>query len=167
MDLRSILEAILFVSSKPVSLEVLSKKLPEFKREEIKEALNALCEEYNKNGRAIEIVEVARGYQMRTKSGYGEYLKRFVKVRSPALTKSQMETLAIVAYKQPITKREIDKLRGVDSSRALRELLEKRLIKAHGDKKPFSSLEFQTTELFLEYFGLKSLNELPNFSEIE
>ncbi len=167
MDLKSILEAVLFVSSKPLSLNVISKKLPEFKKEDILYAIRALKEEYTRKGGPIEIVEVARGYQMRTKTEYGSYLKRFVKSRKPFLTKPLIETLAIVAYRQPVSKKEIDRMRGVDSSRALRELLERKLIKVSGRKKPLSSLLFETTDRFLEYFGLKNLDDLPDFGEIE
>lgn len=167
MELKSIIEAVLFVSSKPLSFNALVKKLPEFKPEEIMEAIKTLLQEYNKKERPVEIVEVARGYQMRTKTEYSEYVKRFVRMREPSLTKSMLETLAIVAYKQPITKKEIDRIRGVDSSRALRQLLERKLIRMVGKEGVLASMLFETTEFFLESFGLKSLNQLPNFADIE
>ncbi|MCX7857727.1 MAG: SMC-Scp complex subunit ScpB [Deltaproteobacteria bacterium] len=167
MDLKSILEAVLFVSTKPVSFRTLVKKLPEFSPEQIMETVRILIKEYNNEERAIEIVEVARGYQMRTKPRYSEYVKRFVKVKEQHLTKSMLETLAIVAYKQPITKKEIDRIRGVDSARAIKQLLEKKLIRIAGRERVLSSVIFETTDFFLECFGLKSLNELPNFAELE
>ncbi|MCS7280835.1 MAG: SMC-Scp complex subunit ScpB [Desulfobacterota bacterium] len=167
MNLKTILEAILFVSSKPISFSLIAKRLPEFDPQDIKQALDELVKEYKENGRPIEIVEVATGYHMRTKKTYATYIERFVKKREPILTKSMLETLAIVAYKQPITKKEIDRLRGVDSSRALKGLLEKGFIRVSGKNKALSSTVFETTEIFLESFGLKSLSDLPGVSEAE
>jgi segregation and condensation protein B len=167
MEIKSIVEAILFVTTRPLSLDTLSRKLPEFRREDIFDAIKTLEDEYKRRGGPLEIVEVARGYQIRTRPEYSDYIKRFVRVKEPSLTKSMIETLAIVAYKQPITKKEIDKIRGVDSSRALKLLLERRLIRVAGKEKVLASMTFETTDLFLESFGLKSINELPDYSELE
>lgn len=166
-SLRQVLEAILFVSTRPVSLKRLKKRLPEFKEEDIISALRSLTDEYSKSDRGIEIVEVARGFQMRTKKEYAQYVKRFVRLKDDKLTRSMLETLAIVAFKQPITKSEIDRLRGVDSRGALRNLVERGLVRMKRNEGSSSSIIFETTELFLDTFGLKSLEELPSLEEFE
>ncbi|OPY81300.1 MAG: hypothetical protein A4E64_00035 [Syntrophorhabdus sp. PtaU1.Bin058] len=168
MSLTKIIESILFSSPRPVSLKLLYKKLPEFPPEEIGNALQELLREYNELQRSIEIVEVAGGYQMRTRIDYREWAKRFVKEKDVGLTKSVLETLSIVAYKQPVAKKEIDTIRGVDSTRAVKQLLERRLIEISGrDGDAGKRLAFRTTDKFLETYGLNSLEDLPTLKEIE
>ncbi len=168
MNLTKIIESILFSSSKPVPLKLFYKKLTEFPPEEVGKALHDLVHEYNELQRSIEILEVAGGYQMRTRVEYREWVSRFVKEKDVSLTKSVLETLSIVAYKQPITKKEIDSIRGVDSIRSVKQLLDRRLIEIagrNGDKG--KRLVFRTTSKFLEVYGLKSLEDLPTLKEIE
>jgi segregation and condensation protein B len=113
-------------------------------------------------------VEVAGGWQMRTKAEYREWLKRFVREKDVGLTKSTLEALSIIAYKQPITKKEIDSVRGVDSARAIKLLLERRLITIAGkDGGGGKKIIFRTTEKFLEVFGLRSIEDLPTYKDIE
>ncbi|HPP06587.1 MAG TPA: SMC-Scp complex subunit ScpB [Syntrophorhabdaceae bacterium] len=168
MGLKRIIEAILFVSSKPVSLKTLSRKMGEFSEREIEDAVSELIEEYKAYSRAIEIVQVAGGYQMRTKVEFKDWVKRFAKEKDVELTRPTLETLAIVAYKQPVTKREIDIIRGVDSSRALKQLLDRKLIEIAGRNEDIGRpMVFKTTSKFLETYGLSSIKDLPTLKEIE
>ena len=132
MELKKIIEAILFSSSKPVAPKLLKKRLEEYPPQEIEEALRELTTEYNNLDRAVEIAEVAGGFQMKTKPVYKEWVTRFVKEKDVGLTKSMLETLSIIAYKQPVTKKDIDNVRGVDSTRAIKLLLERKLINIAG-----------------------------------
>lgn len=168
MELTKIIESILFSSPKPVPPKLLCKKLPEFPPEEIEKALRDLAHEYNELQRSIEIAEVAGGYQMRTRIACREWVSRFVKEKDVSLTKSVLETLSIIAYKQPITKKEIDSIRGVDSIRAVKQLLDRRLVEIAGrDGDTGKRLAFRTTDNFLEVYGLNSLEDLPTLKEIE
>jgi len=168
VELIRIIESILFSSPKPISPKLFRKKLPEFPSEDIEKALHELVHEYKELRRSFEVVEVAGGYQMRTKIDYREWARRFVKERDVSLTKSVLETLSIVAYKQPVAKKEIDTIRGVDSVRAIKQLLERRLIEIAGrDGDAGKRLVFRTTDKFLETYGLKSLDDLPTLKEIE
>jgi segregation and condensation protein B len=168
MELKRIIEAVLFSSSKPVALKLLKKRLEEYPPEEIEQALRGLATEYNNSDRAVEIAEVAGGYQMRTMPAYREWAKRFAKEKDVGLTKSMLETLSIIAYKQPITKKEIDGTRGVDSARAIKFLLERRLIGIAGKNGDTGKkIIFRTSEKFLEVYGLKSIEDLPTYKDIE
>lgn len=168
MELKRIIEAILFVSPKPVTVKNLSRKLDNFSEQEIENAILELMDEYEKSKRAIEIVKVAGGYQMRTRVEFKEWVKRFVREKDVELTRSNLETLAIIAYKQPVTKREIDIIRGVDSSRAIKQLLDRRLIEIAGRNDDIGRpIIFKTTTKFLEVYGLSSIKDLPTLKEIE
>jgi len=130
--------------------------------------MQALMEEYRSAGRAVEIVEVSGGYQMRTRVAYRDHVRRFVKEKESGLTRPMLETLAIIAYRQPVAKREIDGLRGVDSARTVRQLLERKLIEIAGRNEELGKpIIFRTTIRFLELFGLKNLRDLPTIKEIE
>jgi segregation and condensation protein B len=167
-ELEGILEAILFSASKPIILRKLYKGLPEFTPLEIQAALNALIGIYSAPGRAVEIVEVSAGYQMRTKPDYRDWVKRFIKEKDVGLTRAVMETLAVIAYRQPIGKREIDNLRGVDSIRCIRQLLDRRLVEIAGrNQEPGKAMIFHTTKKFLEMFGLRDIADLPTVKELE
>ncbi len=105
---------------------------------------------------------------MRTKVEYREWVKRFIKERNPGLTRPMLEALSLIAYKQPITKREIDTLRGVDSTRVIRQLIEKRLIEMAGRTEDVGKpMAFRTTDAFLEAYGLKDIEDLPTLKEIK
>jgi len=130
--------------------------------------MQTLMEEYRSANRAVEIVEVSGGYQMRTKVAYRDHVRRFVKEKESGLTRPMLETLAIIAYRQPVAKREIDGLRGVDSARTVRQLLERKLIEIAGRNEELGKpIIFRTTIRFLELFGLKNLRDLPTIKEIE
>lgn len=168
IELKRIIEAILFSSSRPVKLNVLVKKLGIYSSEEIQQALNDLFDEYRNPERAIEIVAVSAGYQMRTKIVFREWVARFVKEKDISLTRPMLEALSLIAYKQPITKREIDSIRGVDSTRMIKQLLERRLIEIAGRTDDVGKpIVFRTTETFLEVYGLKGIEDLPTLKEIE
>jgi segregation and condensation protein B len=168
IELKRILEAILFSSSRPLKLKVFTKKLSIYSNEEIAQALLELTDEYRHQDRAIEIVNVSGGYQMRTKIIFREWVAKFVKERDVGLTRPMLETLSLIAYKQPITKREIDMIRGVDSTRMIKQLLEKKLIEIAGRTDDVGKpIIFRTTDTFLEVYGLKDIEDLPTLKEIE
>jgi segregation and condensation protein B len=142
--------------------------LQEYGAEEITGAVQGLMEEYRNENRAVEIVEVAGGYQMRTKVTYRDHVRRFVKEREGGLTRPMLETLAIIAYRQPVAKRDMDSLRGVDSARTIRQLLDRKLIEIAGRNEELGKpIIFKTTARFLELFGLKDIRDLPTIREIE
>jgi segregation and condensation protein B len=168
MELKKIIEAILFSSSKPVAPKLLKKRLEEYPPQEIEEALRELTTEYNNLDRAAEIAEVAGGFQMKTKPVYKEWVTRFVKEKDVGLTKSMLETLSIIAYKQPVTKKDIDNVRGVDSTRAIKLLLERKLINIAGKNEDAGKkIIFRTTDKFLEVYGLRSIEDLPTYKDLE
>lgn len=168
IELKRILEAILFSSSRPLKLKVFVKKLSIYNGEEIEQALHNLVDEYRRSDRAIEIVSVSGGYQMRTKMVFREWVARFVKEKDVGLTRPMLETLSLIAYKQPITKREIDMIRGVDSTRMIKQLLDKKLIEIAGRTDDVGKpIIFRTTDMFLEVYGLKDIGDLPTLKEIE
>jgi segregation and condensation protein B len=168
MELKKIIEAILFSSSKPVAPKLLKKRLEEYPPQEIEEALRELTTEYNNLDRAVEIAEVAGGFQMKTKPVYKEWVTRFVKEKDVGLTKSMLETLSIIAYKQPVTKKDIDNVRGVDSTRAIKLLLERKLINIAGKNEDAGKkIIFRTTDKFLEVYGLRSIEDLPTYKDLE
>lgn len=168
IQLKRILEAVFFSSSRPLKFKVLEKKLSIYSAEEIAQALEELIDEYRHSDRAIEIVSVSGGYQMRTKIIFREWVARFVKEKDVGLTRPMLETLSLIAYKQPITKREIDLIRGVDSTRMIRQLLERRLIEIAGRTDDVGKpIIFRTTDAFLEVYGLKDIGDLPTLKEME
>jgi segregation and condensation protein B len=165
--IKSGIEAILFVSEKPINVDDIKKVFDTVAAAELKKIMQDLKEDYEKRDAGVQIIEIAGGYQMLTNSKYASYLKEFFKTRhKEKLSKPALETLAIVAYKQPVTRAEIEIIRGVNSDGVASHLLDKELIKAVGRKdvpgKPFL---YGTTKQFLEYFGLKSLDNLPKLEE--
>ncbi len=167
-NLRSVVESLIFVAETPLSLDRLSSILEEYERSEIRAALEELLAEYELSGRGIVLVEVAGGYQFRSRPEHADYLKRLSKTRPPKFGQSSLETLAIIAYRQPITRAEIEYLRGVDCGGILKTLLDKKLIKILGKKDvPGRPLIYGTTREFLELFSLKNLASLPTLKEIQ
>ncbi len=168
MDVKRIVEAILFSSSDPVSINTLSK-ITELKPGAIFNIVEALNREYEERGNSFRIRKIGNGFQMVTLPEYGKWVARLNhKGKRKLLTKTMLETLAIIAYNQPVTKPDIDKLRGVDSGWVIGELLEKGFIKIKGrDKRPGNPFLYVTTQKFLEYFGLSSLDELPKIEEFD
>jgi segregation and condensation protein B len=168
MELKNIIEAVLFSSPRPVTVKQVARRLGEFSLEDIESAFRALAAEYSDPGRSVEVAEVAGGFQMRTKVAYRDWVKRFVREKDVGLSRPMLETLSIIAYKQPVTKKEIDVVRGVDSARAIKHLLENRLIEIAGrNGEAGKRMVFRTTQRFLEVYGLKGLEDLPTYKEIE
>jgi segregation and condensation protein B len=163
---KAILEALLFVAGEPVTVNAIMKTL-EMQEPEIKKIMNELISDYKERNSGILITEIADGYQMVTDPDVGIWVKRFKNIHvSNKLSQPALETLAIVAYKQPITKLEIDQLRSVNSDGAIKSLLEKRLIKIIVKKEtPGRPFLYGTTREFLQYFGLKNLTDLPPISD--
>ncbi|ANA40217.1 SMC-Scp complex subunit ScpB [Geobacter anodireducens] len=165
--LESLVESLLFVSETPLSLDRLCSLLEEFDRAAIREALDRLLERYGGEGRGIVLAEVGGGFQFRTPAGNGDVIRRLTKARPARFSQSALETLAIIAYRQPVTRAEIEYLRGVDSGGVLKTLLEKKLIKILGKRDiPGKPLIYGTTREFLELFALRDLKSLPSLKEI-
>jgi len=154
-----IVEALLFAAGKPVSAGQIAEVL-EVEESAVPEIVGALSEALD--GRGLHVVELAGGYQLGTRPAYSEYLNRMRTPEPEKLTRAALETLSIVAYRQPITRPEVDAIRGVQSSGVLASLTEKGLVRIAGRKRaPGRPLLFDTTEHFLSSFGLKDLDDLP------
>ena len=168
-ETQSCLEALLFLADKPLSANKLRELLGEdFDKKLFQEAIDGLKERYCSVHHGIELCEIAGGLQFRTKPGRADYARKLAKVQTHKLSKGAMETLALVAYRQPILKEEVDKVRGVDSSHFIRGLMEKRLIHISGRSElPGRPMLYSTSQEFLEVFGLKGLEDLPTLREIE
>jgi segregation and condensation protein B len=166
--LKYILESLLFVSDEPLSVPQLKAVLESEETGPIREALDELRTEYDQRRGGFELREVAGGYQLRTRPDYSEWVKRLLKPSPTRLSRASLETLAIIAYKQPIIRADIEHIRGVDCGGVLRMLLEKKLIRVLGRKDiPGRPMIYGTTRQFLEVFNLKDLRDLPSPKEIE
>ena len=167
-NLKSVVESLLFVADEPVALDKLCTILEEFGRPMVVAALHELKIDCEREGRGIFLEEVAGGYQLRTHLDNAPYLKRLTKIKPFKFSQSALETLAIIAYRQPIIRAEIEHLRGVDAGGVLKTLLEKQLIKILGKKDiPGKPLIYGTTKEFLEVFNLKDLASLPTLKEFQ
>lgn len=168
MPLKGILEALLFVANEPLSITRLSEITGE-KRPVIKENLEQLAGEYLKKNRGFQLREIAGGYRFFTHPAYASYVEKLVLSSDfRRLSQASLETLAIIAYKQPITRQEIGEIRGVNSEAVLGSLIEKGLVEEAGRKNtPGQPILYRTTRTFLEAFGLKTPAELPPIEEFE
>ena len=170
-EAKSIIEAILFISGEPVSLDTI-RKLIEVDKYNTDRLVRELISDYSVRYTGILIIEVSDGFQMVSNPACAPWIKKLLNTSVPKkLTQSSLETIAIVAYKQPIIKAEIEAIRGVNSDGVVKTLLERRMIKILGRKEvPGRPLMYGTTIEFLQYFGLKDLSELPTlkeFSEVD
>lgn len=166
--LKPILEALIFVSEDPISFDKMAGVLPDCPKKKLKELLAELGKDYEERGGALEIVEVANGYQFRTRAEFAPWLGRFQRQKFARLSRAALETLAIVAYRQPVTRAEAESIRGVDSGAVLGTLLERGLLRILGRKEvPGRPILYGTTQEFLELFGLKNLKDLPTLREIK
>lgn len=166
-ELPSIIESLIFSAESALSTDRICELLDEFDRNEIKSALSEMVTCYHDRAGGFDLVEVAGGWQFRTRPAYHGYITRHIKTRASKLSQSALETLAITAYRQPITRAEIEHLRGVDCGGVLKSLLEKRLVRILGKKDiPGRPLIYGTSKEFLEIFGLKDLKSLPTLKEI-
>ncbi len=167
-SLKLIVEALLFASDKPLSAREIHSSLPDANLAEIKEALEALKTEYEELGRSFSLKNIANGYQFRSHSEYGPHILRMLQTSPNRLSRAALETLAIIAYKQPILRQEVERYRGVDVGGIMRMLGEKGLVKIVGRRElPGRPLIYGTTKKFLEVFDLKNLEALPKLKEIE
>lgn len=162
-ETKAIIESLLFVTKEPLTLKTLSHIL-ELPEREIREMLDELIAEYNTDKHGINIQLVANGYQLYTRPEFAPYIEKLYKPQNTyGLSRAALETLAIVAYKQPVTRAQIEVIRGVKVDSSLGTLTEKNLVREVGRKDgPGRPMLFGTTEKFLRYFGLKDLSELPN-----
>ena len=167
-DLKNIVESILFVAEEPLSVDRFRQIVTEAASSDIRSALQELAREYDTRQGGFYLREVAGGYQFRTRPSYTEWVKRLLSPKPPRLSKAALETLAIIAYKQPVIRSDVEHLRGVDCGGVLRVLLERNLIRVLGRKNiPGRPLIYGTTRRFLEVFDLKDLKDLPSPEEIE
>ncbi|MBA4392119.1 MAG: SMC-Scp complex subunit ScpB [Desulfobacca sp.] len=168
-ELKSLLEALIFVSPTPLSLKKILEVVGEgYPQKDIEAALSRLQTEYETPERGIYLQEVAEGLQFRTKPRYSEWIKKLKKIGPSRLGRAALETLAIIAYKQPITRGDMEHLRGVEVDGIVRALLEKNLIRILGRKEvPGRPILYGTTQRFLELFELKDLSSLPSLEEIK
>ncbi len=168
-DAKRVLEALLFTASKPMTTPELKRVVKGYGAVKIEELIRELASEYERDARSFRIHEVAGGFEISTEPKYAPWiLKLELQKKARQATQSALETLAILAYKQPMARAEIEDLRGVDVSGVISTLLERNLIKVTGRKEvPGRPFLYGTTDKFLEHFGLKSLAELPDILEIK
>jgi segregation and condensation protein B len=169
-DLSPLLEAIIYLAKEPVPVNVICKALPDVSRADIEQKIQELIEKYKAPEHGIEIREVAEGLKFSTKPEHHETLKHFIKSQIPPtrLSLAALETLAVIAYKQPVTVPEIQEIRGVQASGVIKTLLDKKFITASGRKEVLGRpILYKTTKEFLIHFGLKDLSELPSMEEFE
>ena len=167
-DIKYIIESLLFVADEPLTVGRIKKILIQAETGEIREAMAELTAEYKARGGGFYLDEVAGGYQIRTRPKYTDWIKKLIQPRPLRLSKPALETLVIIAYKQPIIRSDIEHLRGVDCGGVIRVLLERKLIRVLGRKEIAGRpLIYATTKRFLEIFDLKNLRDLPTPKEIE
>ena len=168
-ELKAILEAVLFVSPEPVPVARLMSIVGTVSKAEVVQALGILTHDLDQDGRGIQLVQVAGGYRLVTKQEYGPWLKRMDKAKAAQkLSRSALESLAIIAYKQPLVRSEIEEIRGVETSGVLRTLCERKLVRIVGRKDvPGRPIMYGTTKFFLEHFGLQDLSQLPPLREFK
>lgn len=170
MSIKTIIEGLLFVADEPLSLEKLAQAFEqEIPLERLARITDELINEYEEMGRAFVLRQVAGGFQFRTRPELSSYALRLMNKKSPArLSRAALETLAIIAYRQPVLRAEIDKIRGVDAGGMVKTLLEKDLIRVVGRKDlPGRPIAYGTTQKFLLTFDLPSLEALPSIEELD
>lgn len=167
-NIKNIVESLLFAANEPLTIERLKQIITGAQPQELREVLEELTAEYEARQGGFFLNEVAGGYQIRTRSEYKEWIKRLLQPRPQRLSKAALETLAIIAYKQPVIRSDVEHIRGVDCGGVLRVLLERQFIRVLGRKEiPGRPLIYATTKRFLEVFDLKNLKDLPTPKEIE
>jgi segregation and condensation protein B len=165
---RKVVEALVLASAEPIAAARIAQIAPECTPSLAKELVQELNEEYAEAERAFEIWEVAGGYQLRTRAEFSGYLQQLQKHRPLRLSRAALETLSIVAYKQPVTRGEVEQVRGVDVGAVVKSLMERQLIRITGQREvPGRPMLYGTTRRFLEVFGLESLGGLPSLRELE
>jgi len=165
-ELKAIVENLLLASDNPVSADHLHQTLVNgADKAELKSVLEELQADYE--SKSLQVVEVAEGFQLCTRPEYSEWIRKFLKLdKTFRLSQPALDTLSIIAYKQPLTKTEVEEIRGVDCSGVIKTLLEKKIINPGGRKDvPGKPIMYRTTQKFLEYFGLRDLSELPTLED--
>jgi segregation and condensation protein B len=167
-EVKSIVESLLFVCDAPLTVQRMGEVLEGVAHAEIRDVLRELQSELERGRRGTQLVEVAGGYQLRTAKANADWVKKFLGGRPPRMSRPTLETLAIVAYRQPITKAEIEAIRGVDVDGVITTLLDRSLIRAVARKDvPGRPFLYGTTAEFLQVFNLKDLSHLPTLKEME
>ncbi len=173
LKLRNHIESLIFVAENPISLKDINDTLQKsidlsFSEEMIDQSIEALREKYASDESAIELVNIGRGLLFMTKADYHKSISTFLNLTAKKrLSRPAMETLAIIAYKQPVTKVDIEQIRGVSADYSIQKLLEKELIETAGRAETVGKpLLYQTSSLFMQYFGLNTMKDLPKYSEI-
>jgi segregation and condensation protein B len=167
-DIKNIIESLLFVAEEPLTIDRLKKIITGAQSQELRGALDELAADYETRQGGFYLNHVAGGYQIRTRPEYKEWIKRMLQPKPLRLSKAALETLAIIAYKQPVIRSDVEHIRGVDCGGVLRVLLERKFIRVLGRKEiPGRPLIYATTKRFLEVFDLKNLKDLPTPKEIE
>jgi segregation and condensation protein B len=167
-EVKSIVESLLFVADGPQSLQRFCELLDGVDEDVISDILQEMQGELDTHNRGIRLVEVAGGYQLRTAKANADWVKKFLGGRPARMGRATLETLAIVAYRQPITKAEIEAIRGVDVDGVIATLLDRNLIRAVARKDvPGRPFLYGTTPEFLQFFNLKDLSQLPTLKEME
>jgi segregation and condensation protein B len=164
---RRIAEALILGSPEPVSAQRLAEIVPGVRAAQVPDLVGEINAEYAEQRRAFEVVEAAGGFQLRTLAEFGPYLQQTLSSRPLRLSQAALETLAVVAYRQPVTRAEVEHVRGVDVGAVLRSLLERRLVRIAGHREvPGRPLLYATTRRFLEVFGLPRLEDLPTLRDL-
>ena len=167
-NLKSIVECLLFAADTPLTMDHFKKAMPEADPAAIRQVLADLVQEHAARNGGFLLCEVAGGYQFRTRPEYAQWIRQLFQQTPPKLSQAAMETLAIIAYRQPVLRSEIEQIRGVNSGNTIKILLERRLIRVLGRREiPGRPLVSATTRKFLETFDLKDLKDLPTPAEIE
>jgi segregation and condensation protein B len=165
---KQIVEALIVAAGEPVSAARLAEVVPGLEASDVPSLVAELRGEYEAQGRALEIWEVAGGYQLRTHASVAPYLRLLHRERAVRLTRAALETLAVIAYRQPVTRAEIEHVRGVDAGPVLKSLVDRRLVRIAGHRETAGRpLVYATTKRFLEVFGLPKLDDLPTLREVE
>jgi segregation and condensation protein B len=168
--LKALIEGIIYIAPEPVSLDAIAKSLEGEERERVRAKLEELIQDFDRAEHGIQIRQVAGGYKFSSKAEHHEVFRRFVKSLKPPLrlSKPALETLAVVAYRQPVTLPEIDEIRGVDCGGVIHTLLEKKLVVTSGRKNVVGRpILYRTSRDFLVHFGLRDASELPSLREFE
>jgi segregation and condensation protein B len=167
-EIKSIIESVLFVADGPQPLQRFVEILDQVDKKILREVLNELQGEFESRNSGVRLVEVAGGYQLRTAKANADWVKKFLGGRPARMGKATLETLAIIAYRQPITKAEVEAIRGVDVDGVIATLSERNLVRAVGRKDvPGRPFLYGTTAEFLQLFNLKDLSQLPTLKEME
>ena len=167
-ELKAIVENILLAADHPVTVDDLRKVLVNgSEKTDLRTILEELADDYR--SRNLQIQEVAGGYQLCTRQEYTQWVRKFLKLdKTSKLSQPSLDTLSIIAYKQPLTRQEVEEIRGVDSSGVIKTLLERKIIGPAGRKKvPGRPIMYRTTQKFLEYFGLNDLSDLPTLEDFK